>query len=186
MFRGEQQALPVLWYDLPEMEPESQASLLSYLFSAPKLDFEHYVQLNDTKELPLMESIAHQPHLDNKMYHSNLLQTLAFLCLPWNTYQSAYFLFSFTGIAISIGCIAARTIQIVHLLVQGKLFAYKPRSPPSSEERWNWLLAKLDEICDTIDKRDQEREEKGIKEKEETLVTVSEAETDKPDKDSSM
>ena len=36
--------------------------------------------------------------------------------------------------------------------VRRTVFAYTPRNPLSLEERWNSLFAKLDKMCDAIDK----------------------------------
>ena len=147
VFRGEQQVLPISWYDLHKMEPESQASLLSYLLNSPKLNFEHYVQLNNTNELRFRESIAHQPHSDNKISHGSFIQFYSAYVLPW------YMLVFFTVECIFIGCLMAKAIQIVYLLIQGSLFAYKPWNHPSFEERWGWLVAKLDEMCEWAEKK---------------------------------
>ena len=172
VFRGERQVLPVLWYDLAKMEPESQGSLLSYLLNPPKLNerTSYYIQ-PENKNQPLRESIAHQPHSENKIYYyygSTMKYTHAF-------YTSCWYLPLWSAVVcILILYIIVRTTQFVHLLIIGKPFAYKsPRDGPSSEERWNLLLAKLDKICDAVDKKDKEERE------EEALVI----ETDKPHKD---
>ena len=157
VFRGEQQALPILWYDLPKMEPESQVSLLSYLLNPPKLNFEHYVQLNHTKELPLSESIAHQPHSDNKIYF------ISYLPIEW------YLRIWLVVECIAITLIILKILQIVHLLIHGSLFASKPSNPS----------AKLEEECDAVDKK----ENKESKQKEAALTevtTVSMINFDKP------
>ena len=175
VFRVERQALPILWYDLPKMEAESQVSLFSYLLSPPKLDYNHcYYMQPDSNNRPLKESIAHQPHSDNKIFIGFHIQSYALYTLPW------YMPLWSTVVCIPVICIIVKLIQIVHLLNHGRLFAYRPWNIPSSEERWNSLLAKLDKMCDAVDKRD--KEDKESDQKEAPLATVLMTEIDKREK----
>ena len=175
VFRIERQVLPVLWNDLPKMKPESQASLLFYLLNPPKLDYYHpfYMQ-SETKNQPLRKSIAHQPHSDNKITHGFFMEVYCAFVLPW------YMLILLSVGYILIGCLIVKAIQIIHLLIQGKLFAYKPWNPPSSEERWNSLITKLNEIWDVIDKKDKEDKESDQKQ-EALAVSVTEMKHQKID-----
>ena len=160
VFWAKQQNLPILWYDLPKMEPESEASLLSYLLNPPKLDYRtsyytHPEISNKTKtSRSFNESIAHQPHSENKIYLGSHIQAQAYHRLPW--YRPALL----TVGCILIGCIIVIIIQMVYfLLIHRRLFSNTLRNPPSSEERWNLLLVKLDKICDEVDKKDKEESE---------------------------
>ena len=151
VFRGEWQVLPVLRGDFPKMEPESQVSLVIYLLNPPKLVYSPYYNYG------LNGNATHLFNSNYTIYHSTFVQMYMNKMLPW------YLLIWSLTVGIVIICIALKTTQIIHLLIQGKLFAYTPRHRPTAEERWNSLIAKVDKICDVAEKKEKIDELQDIK-----------------------
>ena len=161
VFRSELGSLPVLKYDVAKLETEHQASFLSYLLTTPKIDFINHWSAN-SKILPraIKEGIAHQPHLDNKIYLGDHVWLLAQDVLPW------YVPLWSSVVCILVICIVVKMFQIVELIIHGILFDLSEdlSSPQTLENRWNRLFAKLDKMSGAIDKRDQEKDkESGAK-----------------------
>ena len=142
IFRGDWQVLPVLRDDLPKMGAESQVSFVTYLLNPPKLAYDRF------PNYVLKKNVTNKVNSDNIIiYHPRLMGTYMIFVLP------CYMLVWSLAVGLTVICIVVKTIQITHLLIQGKLFAYTPRHRPTGEERWNSLLAKVDKICYVAEKK---------------------------------